>query len=115
LRIAFADRYTHQDAVVLGDECLPGLLSLEAMDLIVDPLPAATFAAGGPFPGRFSLLPGASVERRQSPIPMNTLTLRPPLCSPETTSCTSNLPVVSKNRATEGNATSKAMGQLRRA
>ena len=37
LRIDFEDRWCTCDAAVLGDECLMGCLSLEAMDLVVNP------------------------------------------------------------------------------
>jgi clan AA aspartic protease len=37
LQITWGDRHYKTEAAVLGDECLMGVLPLEAMDLVVDP------------------------------------------------------------------------------
>ncbi|MBS0418311.1 MAG: hypothetical protein JSR66_11400 [Proteobacteria bacterium] len=37
IQITFGDRCYKTEAAVLGDECLMGVLPLEAMDLVVDP------------------------------------------------------------------------------
>jgi hypothetical protein len=37
IRVGFEDRFCTTEAAVLGDECLMGVLALEAMDLVVNP------------------------------------------------------------------------------
>jgi hypothetical protein len=37
IQITFGDRLYKTEAAVLGDECLMGVIPLEAMDLVVDP------------------------------------------------------------------------------
>jgi clan AA aspartic protease len=38
LQVGFQERYCSADAIVLGDECMVGVLVLEAMGLVVDPV-----------------------------------------------------------------------------